>query len=522
MDFKSLIDSLVRHKMLLASTTAIVFAIGALAIMQLPNIYSSASKIMVERPNTYSMGGPTPSDNLSQRMHAIIASVMSTNNIQKIILENDLVEHGYSEKDLHEATEDFRDDARLEFDNVAVINQYTGKTGMFSQGLTVVYEHVDPETALTVTQELTNNVLKANEGKGQQSAEFRNNFLTSKSEELSGKLTTVEKKIASFKNANALYLPEVHSLAIRRMDELENKAQRANETIAKLRRDASATAADIATSSTDSLLYAADGTRILGADEQLRLLEIEYATKTNKYSKEHPDVIRLAKEIRGMRSHVSSNDTAGMEADLRAARKRLSVTRKSYSNLHPDVKSLQNKIRGLESSLATAKRNNRPRSTSAPTNPAYNRYLVRQQAIRDDIARENRAISTINQDMMDVRSQLERMPLVEQQLMTLERERKNTEISYQEVQSELSNANLSYGMREADLLEKFVLVEPPVKAFTPTSPKKNLLLPVLLILSIACGLLAAIIKYLLQDRIWRSDDVEAILDTPILLVPKFS
>jgi uncharacterized protein involved in exopolysaccharide biosynthesis len=511
-----------RYRLTFLLTSVVLFGAGVVLISLLPNVYNSNAKIMIERPNTYDVAGaPNVRDNLSQRMHAIIASVMSTRNIRSIVSEYGLAED-VSPEALHDAVEGFRDSAEVTFDNVAVINQYTGKSGMFSQGLLVDFRHRDPDMALQIAERLTNDILAANAGKGEQSQQFRNDFLSSESKNVADQLAAVERKVASFKQENALFLPELHSVAIRRLDEIANNIARGEESVARIRRELNNTEADLATASTDSLLYAADGTRILGVDERLRLLEIEYATKSSRYSKEHPEVARLAKELKALRQHVKSNDTAGIEVELREIRQQLSAAQERYTNAHPDVVRLSNRAAALEEQLGNARQNNKPRSTSAPTNPAYNRFLVRQSALKDDLARERQKLRVLQEDRQQVQDQLARMPAVEQQLAELEREHKSFQTRYQEVEAQLANAKLSAGMRNADLLEKFVLIEAPERALKPSSPKKSLLLPVLFVLAVASGLFAAILRGLLQNKIWTSEDIEEVLDAPVLLVPRLN
>lgn len=523
MDIAKIIKSLLRYKLTFLFTSLILFGAGVGLIAVLPNVYSSQAKIMIERPNTYNVAGaPNVRDNLSQRMHAIIASVMSTTNIRNIVREYGLVDASGSPEELHDGVSAFRDSAEVTFDNVAVINQYTGKSGMFSQGLLVNFRDKDPEVALKITQRLTNDILSANAGKGAESVEFRDKFLSEESSNVADQLASVERKVAVFKQDNALFLPELHSVAVRRLDEIANNVNRSEEAVSRLRRELSNTEADLATAATDSLLYAADGTRILGVGERMRLLEVEYATASSRYSPEHPEVSRLKKELDALRQHVKSNDTAGMEVELREVRKQLSSARKRYTAAHPDVKRLTGRVAALEKQLASAQRSNKPRSTSAPTNPAYNRFLVRQKSLRDDLAREQQKLRALAQDKNQVQDQLARMPAVEQQLAELEREHKSYQTRYLEVEAQLANAKLSAGMRNADLLEKFVLVEAPERALKPSSPKKSLLLPVLFVLAIASGLFAAILRGLLQNKIWTSEDLEEIIDAPVLLVPRLS
>lgn len=488
----------------------------------LPNVYSSKATILIERPDTYAnTGTQVVSDNLSQRMHAIIATVMSTPNIQRIIKDHELVEPDAELEDIAAATEDFRDKAQLLFDNVAVINRFTGKQGMYSRGMTVEFEHSDPDVAYAVTKKLTDHVLQANTGKGEDSAAYRREALTSETAKLSKELTAAEKKVAQFKEANALYLPELRPAAIRRLDDLESQRQRAEETRSRLLRDAATNRTLIATAAPDAILYGTDGRAIQSPKETLRLLELEYATKSAKYSSSHPEIRKLRAELEALRGHVNGSNTAGLELDLRKARQDLATAKQRYSDAHPNVKKLQSRVNAISKTLRDKQRANGPRDTSTPNSPEYNRLLAQQEATQSEISRESERLSALERDTVTVREQLSKMPFVEQQLSSLERIRLNAETAYRDVQAQLSTAERGFELLEADLLDRFNLIEEPVRAFKPSAPRRELLLPVLGLLCFGLGLLVVLLKHALQDRICRSDELEAIIDAPVLLVPEF-
>ena len=211
LDIKTIISAIKFQRKELIAVSLLTLLAGLYVIWSLPGIYVSGSSILVEREGLFSeVEERSGNDNLSPRMHAIVSTVLSTDSITQMLQEHDLVDPAATPEDIHNAIEDFRDDANLEFDNVAIINKYTGKSGMYSQGLNVQFEHENPETAFAVAQSLTNAVFESNKGKGERAVEFRRSFLEKEYDLALQKLNEAKEQVASYKNENALYLPEVH------------------------------------------------------------------------------------------------------------------------------------------------------------------------------------------------------------------------------------------------------------------------------------------------------------------------
>ena len=63
-------------------------------------------------------------------------------------------------------------------------------------------------------------------------------------------------------------------------------------------------------------MLTADGRRILGVDEEIRVLEAEVAKARSRYSADHPQRRALEAELNSLLDHRSSAGTGGLEADI--------------------------------------------------------------------------------------------------------------------------------------------------------------------------------------------------------------
>ena len=195
--------------------------------------------------------------------------------------------------------------------------------------------------------------------------------------------------------------------------------------------------------------------------------------------------------------------------------------RQSYGSEHPDVVALNRKISELRGLLRNAPNAAASRAPSESSNPAFNRLLIREKGIVDDIARETRKQRSLRTELDGIQNQMGSMPEVEQQLETLLQKQVVAVAAYEEIEAELDELTLSSGRRQADLLDRFLLIEPPRLAFAPARPPKKLLLALLGMLSVCAGLLAAVLVFYFRDRIIDSGDVEDMLDLPVYIVPRF-
>lgn len=502
-----------------------VLAAGLLVILSIPSKYVSGSRILVERQDTFVQTehpGAATADTMDRRLQVIISTVLSTESIKSILVERGLVAGEISDEALEDSVKAFRRQADLSIHSVPVINQYTGKSGMYSQGIEVAFEDTDPQVAFDVAQSLTKHVLDANRGKGETAVEFQRTFLAKQHGVALERLSTVRGEIAEFKNENALYLPELQPLAIRRYSELEEQYARTEDNIAQLNRDLDDVRGELSTTSLDAFVLRADGSRILGSEEQLRLLEADYARATSRYGPDHPEVVRLRSELEGLRAYTSSSETSGIEAELQEARRRLSAARTRYEELHPEVQALGREIRRLENALAGGANTEAPKNVSSATNPAYNRLKIREQSIQDSITRERQRLAALSAERDAVEAQLARMPVVEKDLAALVQIEKSAQATFEEIDAERERLALSAGMQQADLLDRFILLEAPRMPTSPSKPQRKLLALVLTLLAGTAGLLAAVLLHLYRDRIQHADDVEQLVTVPVYLIPKFN
>ena len=146
--------------------------------------------------------------------------------------------------------------------------------------------------------------------------------------------------------------------------------------------------------------------------------------------------------------------------------------------------------------------------------------MTRLEGVRYEIEQETSRKEELAAELDAVRNQLQRIPHIEQALLTLERKRDLVNNKYSEVEEQLVEVELSSEMGEADLLDRFVLLEPPFYPVSPSKPKKKILLAVVLIMALSIGYLVALLVFWYRDKIRNSGDLEQLTDVPVYMIPQ--
>ncbi len=120
------------------------------------------------------------------------------------------------------------------------------------------------------------------------------------------------------------------------------------------------------------MMISASGERILDADERLKALQAQYASLSGIYSANHPDVIKMRREIDALKKETGGDgDTQEQAKQLTRMRADLATMREKYSDDYPDVVKLKKSIAALEESHKKTYASSDAPKFRKPENPAY-------------------------------------------------------------------------------------------------------------------------------------------------------
>ena len=211
----------------------------------------------------------------------------------------------------------------------------------------------------------------------------------------------------------------------------------------------------------------------------------------------------------------STNDMLRQIAD---ARSQLAQLQERYSPDHPDVLRLQQQIDSLRQLLKDAPAPTPAAKPANPDNPAY----IQNKAQREANGAQREALQ---QKRADIEKQIDELgariaasPAVERDYAELLRELNNEQVKYTEVRQKQMAAKLSESLEDEQKGERFTLIEPPLAPEEPTTPNRPLLLVGGLVLALAASLLSIVAMERIDGSVRNRRDLERLLDVPPLAI----
>lgn len=495
--------------------------LGAAAIQLLPKSYIVESSIMMEREDTFSAnsGGERP-ESLNLRMRSIIATLLSSGSAVEMLESLGLLTAATPADEKRFAIQTFKESVIIEFDNVSFINESTGREAEYSLGFSVSYENPSAEISFLGAKEITDRILSYSSDRISEHAKVETEFLRRNLDKAAARLQGAETELTEFKRANSQALPHMRDVSLRRIEATSRRILDSGVRLAALRDRLEDVEAQLQTVAVDTAVYSTTGTRIVSPEDQLVILELEHTALSNKYSKDHPDVVRVQEEIDALKTHIGKGATSGgIDEELANTRQKLSTLQERYSDEHPEIGALKEKIVYLRGQLASG--NTRSREKLGASNPVYNNLLSRKRSVTSEINIERREQASMRIELIEIEKGLELIPGAEQELRGLEKVRTLAEKKHAELEEELDVTLQNVEERAANLSEKFVLLEPPTMPQGPAKPNKLVLMLVVTVLSFLLAYIFVFIRHMLKDTIIESKDIEGVTKLPVFLVPEF-
>lgn len=228
-------------------------------------------------------------------------------------------------------------------------------------------------------------------------------------------------------------------------------------------------------------------------------------------------MIRMRKQMAALERETglpqdSSEETkqlAKLKADLATGRDR-------YSDDHPDVVKLKAAIVALEASIAS-----KPATAATPRKPENPAYLTLQAQL-EGLDTEARALKKHKEElrtriaMLD--SRIERTPEVEKEYLELTRDRENSVNRYREIRGKLMEAEVAQDLERDRKSERFSLIDPPQFPEKPRSPNRPAILLIGLLLAIGGGIASVGLLEALDHSVRNSKDLAQTISAPLLSV----
>jgi polysaccharide biosynthesis transport protein len=521
-DVREYFDVLRRRKGLIALTALLLFAVAAAVAILLPPVYRSTATILIEQQEIPAdLVRSTISGFADQRIQVISQQVMTRSNLMRIVEKYDLYPALRRTKTTEEVLERLSRDIKLDLLKADVIDQRSGAKTTATIAFSLSYSGEAPAVAQRVANELVTLFLGENLKTREQKTAETSTFLADEASKLGKHVAEIEARLAEFKARNIGRLPELVQLNLTLRDRTDNEIREVDRQISALEERKFYVEGQLAQVKPNTPLFSAGGERILDPTERLKSLQALYASASGVYSPQHPDIMKMRREIEALKKETGSlGDPEEQAKQLVKLRTELAAVREKYSPDHPDVAKLTKSIAALD-----AEQRGAPPARSAPAikpeNPAYIALQSQLDANSGELKSLRHKRKELEGKVATYERRLEQTPQVEREYLDLTRDHESSLARYREIKTKQMQAQIGQELEKERKGERFSLIDPPQLPEQPASPNRPAILLLGAILAVGGGLGSAAVRESMDDSIRGSRSLARLAGVPVLAVIPF-
>jgi len=496
----------------------LAFSLGLLAAivlaLSLPPKFRSAGTVLIEQQEMpQELVRSTVTSYADERVQVISKRVMTTETLLNIIRRYDLYPKERARDTREALLTRMRKDIGMKMISADVIDPRSGHPTSATIAFEVSYTSRSPDLAAKVANELTTLYLNENLNNRTQLARDATTFLEGEADRINHQIADLEVKLASFKDKNLQKLPELTQLNMTLLDRTDEQLREAQNRRDSLEQQRVYLEAQLAQLKPNSTVFSDTGERIISSADRLKMARSQLDSARAMYAPDHPDVVRLEREVEGLQKEVTSEAGKSAPSDapsseLNDLRRRLEKTRSAlaearqrYSPEHPDVIRLERQVTDLEAQLAAEPPPAPTVGGSSPNsqpveadNPAFVQIQAQLSATRNDLAALAGEMDKLRAQADAYQRNISLSPQVEKEYRELSRDYENARLKYAEIRSKQVEAKTAQDLEADRKGERFTLIDPPLPPEEPISPNRPLIFIAGFVLSI--GLAAGLLWYL--------------------------
>ncbi len=485
-----------------------------------PSIYRSEATILIEDQEIpEDIVGATITNYASQQIQLISQRLLTIKNIQAVVEEFDIYERMEPGKPIPSTTLAawFRRDMELDLVSTDIIDS-RGRSGEAAIAFTLAFNSSDPEISQKVAEELVLLFLNENQRSSALRTTGVSELLGTAVNDANADLLRTEAELADFKVRNEGALPELYQLNLNVIERTDRQLSDVNLRIQQLEQRKLQLSIELAPLSPSAPVTLPSGETVMSDRDRLRALLVDFRRKTAIYQADHPDLVRLEREIDSLRRTVG--DTGSYELlqeQLRQEHERLDMLRDRYSEDHPDIKNSVAAISAIKSQLATATQRGLTQVEVAD-NPAY--VLINTQLQSTDLE-----IKSLLQKRNELRAKvaehealIKQAPQVEMQYQALLRSYENAGTKYRDLQAKLRAADVAANVEHEITGRRFTLLEPPALPLKPDGPDRLAIVVMGLLLAAGVGAGCVVLAEAMDNSIRSAKKLAEIAGSPPLAV----
>jgi uncharacterized protein involved in exopolysaccharide biosynthesis len=490
-----------RLKVFLFVFIAILAVAVSLAVSP-SDFYRSAAEFRVdlEGPNVNLLEAVALTNYADQYVSTLERSVVTADNLRAWLAESNAFAEFRDEMTERELINLMRNRIRLELVFTSVIDERAGREVELITGFRPVFTGFSPEATHSVAKNLAEQFLAEDRSSRTQRAAAASSFFLQQIEVKEAEIAELEKKAAQFKEENAGKLPELLFLNMTVLERTERDLENIQTEIQSLQNDRIFRQSQLEEIRQNS-----------ASAERLQQLEDEYVRAISLYGPDHPDVIRIKRQVAAI-TGAENGTTSSLE--LEQLRLELAEAQQRYSEEHPDIRRLRRRIESLESGQSGAP------ASEDQFNPRYLQLRANVNAIDAKLASLRTRSYELRQKLEDLEVRIASTPEVERQYQALDRELQTAKLAFNDLRQRLTQAQQTESFEAGELGARLALVSAAYVPDRPAGPRRLAItiLGVFMSISLAAGI--AIAMELMDSTVRGRRDILTALGTqPIVAVP---
>lgn len=498
---------------MLASLVTVYLAFGVA-----PTFRSEATILIEQQDIPEDFVRSTVTGYADQRIQTISQRVMTRDNLVSIAESQELFPEIRAAENFGELADAMRDAISVEMVQVQTLDETRGRTYPITIAFNVGFEYTVPEATRAVARDLSELYLQENARSRSALALETETFLDEEAIRLRSSIDELEDRMADFKAENRDTMPELAEFNREMLRRAETELQRTREAISGAEDRRSLLLAELRTTPSTVPTIGETGEPLLTAEERLRALRGEYLSLSAVYSADHPDLMRLRREIDTLEASVGaggqpSGDVLAWELATRQVE--LENARGRYSSDHPTVQRLETVVAELRRQVA----NSGAATTGvAPegNNPLHFQLQVQVENVNREIQQLNQRAARLETELEDYTARFARAPETEREWLMLTRDYDIAVSKYQEVSSQLEEARRAVTLESAQKGERFTLIDPARLPEEPIRPNRPVVLLVGLLFGLgACAGIVALLE-MLDTTVRGPKGLKALIGVPAL------
>lgn len=515
------LDFLRRRRWISIGTFVSILLASILLAYKLPPVYRSEATILIEQQAIPTdMVESTVRSYVDEQIQVVSQRVMTKENIRALVEKHDLYPEIRGTEPIEQVVALFRDSTDRQNKTAEVFDPRRGRVSGATFAFIIAFQNSDPVKTQRVTEDLAKLYLAENARSRREQASETTDFLVQEADRLAQEIAKIEQALADFKDEHATALPEQQLLNMQALDRRERELIETNTELIRLRSERDQRVTELSTISRYVATLSDDGQPLASAGERLALLRQNYLELTGRYGPEHPDVVRVRREIESLTQGGVVAGTEDIDRQIAALSIQRDTLLDSYSPEHPDVVRLERSIEALEKERSRAISNRSSSQFRAPNNPEYVSAQRQIYALDENIRAAELRRVRLRAEIEELEQNIAIAPRVEQEWLALNRGYEAARAEFTSVMQRSTQARLSERLEDESKGQRFTLLESARLPVTPIEPNRVSIIFLGFVLALGAGIGLAALVDSLDTTIRGVRDLSELMEgPPIVTIP---